>query len=959
MQGKKFMKGECYVQRELEDLATDLKSTLITKRLKAVKSLGKLKTPLAVEPLREVLNDRSKEVRCAAVEAIANITPANLSEILVPLARDRSADVRLRVAFALAGTSQDDAVRCLFELVRDPKDTVATMAAKSLAKSPKASLVQLIRQFGDKSWKLRSRAGLAITRMGKAAEAALQSSLQDPDPNVRFWSCLCLGHLRDRSHTKDLLDKLTDRDIGVRIAALRALREIGDPHIVSRLFEALSQPSEQVRDLIYDILKDFGTYSIPYLMESLSSEYWMGRSLAARALAEMGTEAVTPLTTALESQNKERKFWAIKILGQMREGSAFPEIRNFLSDPDSEIRMAAVQALGSFQNPDALPLLIERFIDPSWVVRKEACKAMVQYGPVAYSPLLSVLQSNEEDVRYWALRAIGELKPPGAFHEITKLLKDRSWNIRKTTAEMLATFGEDALLELTNLATESDAEIRFWVLQSLGKIGSRISLPLLFKALEDPSEAIRTAAQKALANYGPIIVDDLFTLFKSENRRLLESVVQTFRNMGSDTVLSRLCQNLGKFDEHVNFWIRRTLEGFKMQARKSIMHLLESKGHEIRRQALLTLGQFGVPEDAESVIPHLKDEHWPARIAAAEALGLIGDPSAIDPLIDAIEDDDEDLSMAAAVALGRIGDHKAVPAFISALGREDWTLKFTVVGILGRMRVRRAVPDLLRLLDEETLDMKFPVIKALGEIGHPDSFRPLRDRFEKETDPEARSIYIRAFASIGNPAVIPTLIDLTKSTNTWEERRAAVKALGILHAEEAKAPLVTALRDSDLLISREALNALKAILTADDFKKLEQAHSTARAREESFQRFFQEGMRQMRLGALAEAEKALKAAAKINPKAGYVYSALGNIYYKTGKLIDATRAYVMATTVEPRDVTLKLNLGMIFYRRRAFKEAAECFTNVGKMVDPKTQQGQYSAKMLKKIKLDLAQILKP
>ncbi|NLI77588.1 MAG: tetratricopeptide repeat protein [Candidatus Riflebacteria bacterium] len=959
MPEKMTMKGECSVQRELEDLVTDLKSTLITKRLKAVKSLGRLKTPLAVDPLRDVLNDRSKEVRCAAVEAIATIAPPNAAEILVPLARDRSADVRLRVAYALAGTSHEEAVRCLFELIRDAKDAVAVMAAKSLARCSKAGLAQLIRQFGDKSWKVRSRSALAITRMGRAAEAAVQAAVEDPDANVRFWACLCLGHLRDRAHTKTLLDKLTDRDTGVRIAALRALREIGDPHIVSRLFEALSQPSEQVRDLIYDILKDFGTYSIPYLMDSLSSEYWMGRSLAARALAEMGTEAVAPLAEALEGQNKERKYWAIKILGQMREETAFPEIRTFLSDADSEIRMAAVQALGSFQNPDGIPLLIERFIDPSWVVRREACKSIIRYGPAAYSPLLSALGSLEEDVRYWALRAIGELKPPGAFHELLKLLRDRSWNVRKTTAEILATFGEDALIELTNLATESDAEVRFWVLQSLGRIGSKISLPLLFKALEDPSEAIRTAAQKALANYGPVILDDLFTLFKSENRRLLESVVQTFRNMGSETVLPRLCQNLGKYDDHVNYWIRRALEAFGPTARKAVVALLESKNHEIRRQALLAMGRIGQPGDVEIVIPHLKDEHWPARIAAAETLGVLGDAAAVEPLMDALDDDDEDLALAATRSLGALGDHRAVPALLSAMGREYWTLKLTVVGILGRMRVQRAVPDLLRLLDEETIDLKVPVIKALGEIGHPDSYRPLRDRFDKETDPETRSVYIRAFADLGNPAIIPVLIDLLKPTHPWEERRAAIKALGLLHAGEAKAPLLTALRDGDLLISREALAALKVILPPADFRKLEEAHATARKREESFQRSFQEGMRQMKLGQLGEAEKALKAAARINPKAAYVYSALGNIYYKSGKLIDATKAYVMATTVEPRDVTLKINLGMVYYRRRAYREAAETFATVARMVDPRSQQGLYAAKMLEKIKLEVAQALKP
>ncbi|OQA05119.1 MAG: putative lyase [bacterium ADurb.Bin374] len=950
------LKGDCQIQRELEDLVTDLKSTLITKRLKAVKSLGKLKTPLAVDPLKDVLADRSKEVRCAAIEALAAIGPANLVELMIPLSRDRSADVRLRVAYALTGRDTEEAVRCLLDLMRDLKDSVAVMAAKCLARSPRAALAILIRQFGDKNWKIRSRSAMAVSRMGRTAADALKASLDDPDPNIRFWSAICLGRLRDRSLTKDLVARLSDPETGVRMAVLRALREIGDPSVVGKLFEALSQPSEQVRDLIYETLKDFGTHSIPFLMESLSSEYWMGRSLAARALAEMGSEAISPLTAALESQDKERRFWAVKILGQMREESALPEIRKFLTDQDSEIRMAAVQALGGFPQADTVPMLVERFLDPSWVVRREACRSAVACGMPAVQALLNALGSVEEDVRYWALRALGDIRPAGIFPEIVKLLRDRSWTIRKTASDVLSTFGSEALVELTNLASEGDSEVRYWVLQALGKIGSNISLPLLFRALEDPSEAIRNSAQKALANYGTSILDDLLALFKSDKRRLLESVVQTLRQMPAELVVPRLCQALGKYDEHFSYWIRRVLEGFPAQARKPIIQLLESKANEVRRQAILALGQIGRQEDAETVAAHLKDEHWPARIAAAETLGTLSAPESVEALLDALEDDDEDLSMAACKALGRIGDDRAVPGLMSALQRESWTVKAHAVQTLGRMKARRAIPDLLRMLDEEALDLKIPVVRAIGEIRYADSYKALRERFEREIDIEARVAYIDAFALLGQPAIVPELVELLKPIHPWEERRAAIKALGQLRPPAAQAPLLEVLKDNDPLISREALTALKTIMPPEEFRRMEDLLNTTRRKQEAFQSHFQEGMRQMRLGAMADAERELKSALKINPKAAYVYSALGNLYYKTGKLIDATKAYVAAVQVEPRDITLRLNLGMVYYRRRAYREALATFQAIANAVDPRSQHGTYSAKMIEKIQIEAKQL---
>lgn len=956
MAAKNLFKVNCQIPDEIEDLVNDLRSTLITKRLKAVKALGKLRTPLAVEPLSPLLNDRSREVRCATIEALELINPPTLSEILLPLVRDKSADVRLRTAHALGNCEQAEAIEGLMGLLRDPRDEVAGMASRSLAKHPRASLALLIRQFGDKSWKIRSRSANAVTRMGKGVAEALKSAAEDNDSNVRFWAAICLGHLRDRTHTKILLEKLQDRDIGVRIAALRALREIGDPNVAAKLFEALSQPSEQIRDLIYEILKDFGTHSIPYLMDSLSSEYWMGRALAAQALTDMGSEAVFPLVSALESQDKERRYWAIKILGKMHEKSAYPEIKKFLSDPDPEIRMAALEAVSFYLNPDAVPYIIERFLDPAWVVRKHACRAVAKFGNKAVQYLLNSLKSAEEDVRYWALRAIGEIKPKGIYPFLVKLFKDRSWTIRKTTSDVIGSYGEDALMELTALATDaSDSETRYWVLRALGKIRSGISLPLLFKALEDPSESIRDAAQKALANYGTDIIDDLFALLKSEKRRLLESVCNTFQRLGPDLMIPRLCRNLGKFDEHVNYWIRKALLCFGATARPHVMQLLQSKSDEIRRQAILCLGQIGRPEDSDAIASHLKDEFWPARIATAETLGRLGDISSVSALTEALEDEDEDLAMAAIISLGQIGDDRAVPGLISTLQRESWALKSQAIRILGEMRVSRAFVDLLKLLDEDTVDLKLHIIKALARISHPRCYEDLKKRFDKEKDAETRLVYIDALAEVGNPDIIVEFAKLAQNKENFEERRAAIRALGTLKALSAKAVLIQALKDKDPVISREALSALEQILPAEEFQKTEKAIAHARKQQELFQAAFNEGMKQMRLGAMREAEKYLKEAIKVNPRAAYVYSALGNLYYKTGKLIDATKAYVMATSISPEDITLKINLGMVYYRRRAYKEASQVFGRVVKAAGPKSQQGLYAGKMLAKINIEARQ----
>ncbi len=936
---------------EIEDLVTDLRSTLITKRLRAVRELGKAKNKAAVEPLSFVLNDRSRDIRCAAIEALFQIAPKNLSELVIPMTRDKSADVRLRAARALSCCSDEEAFEALVVLLYDVKDEVANMAAKSLSKQPTSRLSSLIKLFADNSWKIRSRAAMAITKMGKQAVEALKIAVDDEDSNIRFWAITCLGHLRDRNNTNILLSRLQDSDTGVRVAALRALREIGDPNIASKLFEALSQPSEQVRDLVYEILKDFGTHSIPYLMDSLSNEFWMGRNLAAQALTDMGTEAVSPLVSALQSDDKERRFWSIKILGKMHEKSAFNAILKFLDDPDSEIRMAALGALSDFGDPVAIPNIIAKFIDSAWVVRKSASKAIVVFDNLAVQPLLKVLTSENEDMKYWALRALGEIKPKGITPVLIQRFKDISWTIRNTTADVLSLYGEDVLFDLTNLVKESDdLEIRYWIIRSIGKIKSSSSLMLLYELLEDPSESIRDATEKALSNYGTAIIEDLFALLKTDKRRVLESVSSIFQHIGAKTMVPILCEALGKYDEHMNYWIRRVLVAFKNEAHKPVLGLLEHCEDEVRRQAILCVGQIGNQNDAAIIEAHLKDEYWPARIAAAEVLGELGDVSAVPALSEILEDDDEDLASAAVISLGKLNDERAIPALISTLQREAWTLKFHAIRILGEMHVKRAFIDLIRLLDEDTLDLKNHIIKALSQIPHIRCFEELKRRFDKEKDTDTRLAYIEAFAVLGDPTIIPEFIKLCQQKNNVEERRGAIRALGTMHAVQAKTVLIQTLKDSDPIVSRDALASLQLILSPEDYKKTEAVVSTIRQKQDLFKSKFDEGMNQMRLGNLKKAEELLKEAATINPRAAYVYSALGNLYYKSGKLIDATKAYVMATNITPDDITLKLNLGMVYYRRRAYKDAINIFGFIAKSLGTSSQQGAYSLKMLNKIK---------
>lgn len=932
---------------ELDDILLDLNSTLIAKRLKAIKQLAEIKNPVSIEPLLRLLKDRSSDVRCAVVDSIKAHRPDNFPKMMRLVMQDESADVRLRLAAALGDYPEELSVMTLMTLLHDSKNQVADMAARSLAKFPQASLSLLIKEFASPVWKVRSRAATAVKHMKNKAVEALTVAITDKNPDVRYWALLCLGALKDKKHLPIVVPALKDQDHGVRIAALRALREIGDPSVCPQLFEALLQPSEQIRELVFEILKDFGTHSIPYLVDSLSSEYRTSRALAAQALCDMGSEAVYPLVEALESADKERKFWSIRILGELKEKTALPRIKELMSDPDSEIRLAATEAVAAYRNSSVIPLLLEKFIDPVWVVRKKACEGVVSFTSEAVPYLLKALKSDEQDIKYWSLRAIGGLRPAGVFKHILSLFRDPAWPIRKTASDVISQYGEAVLNDITPLAGErNDPEVRYWVLRSLGRIGAKESLPILFASLDDPSEAIRDAAQKALASYGRTICDDLFALFKSGKRRVLVGVSKVFSLMQPDMIVPILCYKLGHLDENVNYWIRETLLSFPAQAPEHLLPLLEHAYAEVRRQTIMTLGSLGRPEDGKKIAEYVRDESWPVRIAVAEALGKLRYKPAMKDLMIMAEDGNEELAAAAVTAIGKIGEQEAIPVLISALQRESWLLRYNAVKILGELRAARAFPDLLKLLDEDTMELKANIIASIAMTGHEKAFKELLKRFDKETEADMRLVYIDAFAVLQNQAAVPRLLKLAEQKESRDERCHALRAIGKLKAVEGKQVLIKALRDKEPAVAKAAMDALEVMMDKEEFLKTEKAVNAARKKQEEFAEAFEAGMQEMRRGNTDEAEKYFKKALKMNPGASYIYSAMGNMYYKQGKLVDATKSYQMAVKTSPEDVTLLMNLGMVYYRRRAIKEAIEIFEQVKDKTLPSSQQHIYAEKLL-------------
>jgi Flp pilus assembly protein TadD len=87
------------------------------------------------------------------------------------------------------------------------------------------------------------------------------------------------------------------------------------------------------------------------------------------------------------------------------------------------------------------------------------------------------------------------------------------------------------------------------------------------------------------------------------------------------------------------------------------------------------------------------------------------------------------------------------------------------------------------------------------------------------------------------------------------------------------------------------------------------------------------GHTKLRYGRLDEATEIFKALARVDHKNYYYRSALGGVYQKLKKWVEAVANYTIAIRLNPHDTASLVNRGEIFLRHDKYKKAAEDFRN--------------------------------
>src|SRR4030042_3481139 len=195
----------------------------------------------------------------------------------------------------------------------------------------------------------------------------------------------------------------------------------------------------------------------------------------------------------------------------------FDQIKNVFSSRSSVTRMKAARdvrglirllhhgdpyveyegagALGDIGDPRAVEPLIEALKNDEFSgVRWIAAEALSKLGAPAVAPLIGALQHHNDDVRWKAAIALGEIGDPRAVEPLIALLCDEDRYVKGRAAHALGLIGEAAVGPLIRALREGDGNLRWGSAIALGKIRDTRAIEPLIRALAAKNEHVRTEA---------------------------------------------------------------------------------------------------------------------------------------------------------------------------------------------------------------------------------------------------------------------------------------------------------------------------------------------------------------------------------------------------------------------------------------------------------------------------------
>lgn len=348
-------------------------------------------------------------VRKAALEGLAIFFKDGWGEDIFELAKTANSSIRAFVIEALASRPDEKVLSLLTSLLEDADSSIRSKAALLLGTvklESKAIVGALIERLDDDVSEVKKAAALALGELG-VAEAAphLVSFLLQPDPALRIVALSAWPKVKDRKRVEAIVNCLKKGGKEEKIAALKALRSVGEGDLAPDLLVFLEEKDDEV------------------FTETL-------RTLA----AILKERAISLFNQLLEKEKGRRRGLIIRALAETRSVKVLSILLSLLESGHNDDQKAVIEAIMDLEEltviPALLPFLASEF-------RPQIFQFMVSMGEAALPGLMLGLSHADPLVRAWCSYAIGKINASSSVPILLKALEDSDFRVRQAAAAVL------------------------------------------------------------------------------------------------------------------------------------------------------------------------------------------------------------------------------------------------------------------------------------------------------------------------------------------------------------------------------------------------------------------------------------------------------------------------------------------------------------------------------------------
>jgi len=502
------------------------------------------------------------------------------------------------------------------------------------------------------------------------------------------------------------------------------------------------------------------------------------------------------------------------------DGISADQLLNDVKKPDPKVRCDAITALSQVKNKRVVNILINCLKDPVWNNRSAAANSLIEIGELSIEPLLAVVNSDNEDIRFWSIRILGTLGKGGVaalanllnnpdrdlrVHVIKSLslsndpltidplivaLGDSDWSIRKNAAEGLFKMGQIAVPKLQkafqgNLNSMGNDDICYWSIKVLGRIMQKSAVPVFMNLIKHQDKNIRFYAVGGLGETRTEdAVDPLIQALSDPSWLVRRHAFEMLEIIGEPAV-EKLKNAFFQGNDDIKYWavrlIARILKGNSVEILKKMLNTTQK---EIRFFIVTALGETDDPRAILTLIECFKDNFWQIRQQAAEMVAKMKF-RAIPAISGAISNESEDVRFWAVQVLGMIGG-EAMDALLKLRTHPDKRMRLFAVKALGNLQSSSIIEPLIESLGDSSWPVRTSAAENLERVGEY-AIRPLIKAIGSEVS-DISFWAQKILQNFGDKAV-QTLINSLSDKND-KYRQHTIKALGKIGTKNSIKPLL-------------------------------------------------------------------------------------------------------------------------------------------------------------------------